>query len=219
MIEWLAAPQRPVGLPAAWLIDLADKGLRLAALALEPSPEDLARAASRPAAEREDVLVRRGLVRLCAASALGADPAELAILWSAQGAPRLGRPFDGHHLSWAQRSSRFACALALRPIGIDIEIADGGEIPWNMLHAQEAAALRAAAQGEREGLFLRIWAAKEAYAKALGVGFRREPTEFAVHLEEGEGSVEDSQAAAPQSAAIVFAPVKDMAVVVAVALA
>jgi 4'-phosphopantetheinyl transferase len=218
VIEWLASLDKPGGLPAAWLLDADAPELRREALALTPTGKDLARAGSRPQAERESVLVRRGLVRLCVGMALGARAGDIAILWSKGGAPLLSPPFSDYRLSWAQRRNHFACALARQPIGIDIELADGGEIPWNALHEDEAAALRATQTAERDALFLRIWAAKEAYTKALGEGLRREPTEFAVHFEgKAEGRVEDPAGAVQRAARLVFALI-DGAGVVALAL-
>jgi phosphopantetheinyl transferase len=218
MIEWLASPRRPGKLPAAWLLNLADKELRRSALAIPPSEADLARAASRPAAEREDVLVRRGLVRLCVAAALGAAAAEIGFSWTAGGAPRLEPPFADLHLSWAQRKGRFACALGRTPIGVDIEIPDSGEIPWNVLHADEAALLRGAIISAREAVFLRIWAAKEAYAKALGEGFRREPSGFAVRVRDASGVIEDPARRGPGPTEIAFAPIADIEAIAAVAM-
>jgi phosphopantetheinyl transferase len=219
MISWLDALGPPSNLPAVWLLDLEDAKLRKAALALAPTPDDLSRAASRPPAEREDVLVRRGLARLCVATALEVRAAEVIILWSPLGAPLLGPPFADYRVSWAQRAGRFACALSLQPIGVDIETADGGEIPWKALHAQEIAVLRAAEPAAREAHFLRIWAAKEAYAKALGEGLRRETSEFALHLEQdGAGFIEDPQAADRKPVRVAFAPIAGVAGVVAVAL-
>ena len=42
--------------------------------------------------------------------------------------------------------------------------------------------LRALHEGERALAFARLWAAKEAYVKALGTGFARAPESFAVTL-------------------------------------
>jgi phosphopantetheinyl transferase len=181
-IEWLDSLRRPGDLPAAWVLDMQEPEPRRAALALAPTPDDLARVASRPPRERDDVLVRRGLARLCVAAALDVRPMRIAFGRTATGAPCLAAPFERYRVSFARRGNRFACALAGQPVGIDVEIADGGEIPWNLLHPHEAALLREAAEGEREGLFLRIWAAKEAYAKALGEGLRREPSSFTLRF-------------------------------------
>jgi 4'-phosphopantetheinyl transferase len=182
MIEWLDSLRAARDLPAAWLLDLTKAELRRAALALAPTPDDRKRAASRPPAERENVLVRRGLARLCIAATLGVPAAKVRVGRTAKGAPFLLPPFGLFRLSVAHRENRFACALAFHSIGIDIEIADGGENPWKVLHPDEAAMLREAPACEGERLFLQVWAAKEAYAKALGEGLAREPSGFAVRL-------------------------------------
>ncbi len=219
VVEWLEQLSRPHALPAVWLLDLQDAERRQAALAVPPSGADFTRAASRPEAEREDVLVRRGLVRLCVGAALDVPAVKIGISWTPQGAPRLEAPFASYHLSWAQRRSRFACALATRPIGVDIEMADGGEIPWKALHAEEMALLRGAAPSERESLFLRIWAAKEAYGKAQGEGFRREPSSFAVRLGPStSGIIEDPAARGPRATTINFVPIGTSKGVAAVAV-
>jgi len=115
-------------------------------------------------------------------------------------------PLSAYRLSFAQRLSRFGCALASVPIGVDIETADRGEIPWNVLHDAEAARLGALGVEEREKLFLRIWAAKEAYAKALGLGFWRETAEFAVRCGHGPtGEIDDPAAPPGQTAHLAFA--------------
>jgi phosphopantetheinyl transferase len=217
VLTWLASLEKPSLLPAAWSLDTEEPALRKGALALTPTPEDLARAARRPSDEREAVLVRRGLVRLCVAAALDVPAADVAILWSQRGAPLLA-PFGDHRLSWAQRGNRFACAMARQPIGVDVEISDGGEIPWNVLHADEVRALRATPPTERDTLFSRIWAAKEAYGKALGEGLRRESTEFSVSfLDPHEGFISDPASSRRDAARIFLKATKDSAII-AVAL-
>jgi 4'-phosphopantetheinyl transferase len=218
MIEWLNALVPASGLPAAWLLDLDCPQVRVAALAVVPTAGDLQRASSRPVQEREGVLVRRGLVRLCVAAATNRPVSEVAIGWAAGGAPILRAPLAGLYLSWAQRQGQFACALARAPIGVDIETADGGEIPWNALHPEEQAALRKADPAAREWLFLRIWAAKEAFGKALGEGLRREPASFAVRAAEMETASIDDPVAPGREVRIAFAPIRDTASVGALAL-
>src|SRR6476619_1716271 len=115
MVEWLRLIAKPSRLPAAWLLDLDEAKLRRAVLALSPTAHDLARAQSRPAAERESVLARRGAVRLCVGAALGVPAEEVAVGWSATGAPWLTGPLSAYRLSFAQRLSRFGCALASMP--------------------------------------------------------------------------------------------------------
>ena len=49
-----------------------------------------------------------------------------------------------------------------------------------MLHDLEKKALLALPAAARSEEFLRLWTAKEAYLKALGIGLRREPTEISL---------------------------------------
>ena len=51
---------------------------------------------------------------------------------------------------------------------------------WNVLHEFEKAALAELPQERQSEAFLRLWTAKEAYLKALGVGLRREPSEICI---------------------------------------
>jgi hypothetical protein len=173
--------------PAAWLIDLESAAAIEAASGIAPEAGDLARAASRPPGEAAAVLRRRALVRRLAASALGVEASTLSIGIDARGAPFLAPPHQHLRISWAQRHGLLVIAVARRPVGVDVEIDDGNpEIPWNVLHEAERAALRAiAGTSARTALFLRIWAVKEAYLKALGTGFRHETAAFAVSGADG----------------------------------
>jgi phosphopantetheinyl transferase len=127
---------------------------------------------------------RAHLLRALAARALGID-AEAVVIERAEGqAPRLVTPpRTGLILSVASRADFAAFAIARAPAGIDVEVADpAGEIPWNVLHGREAAFLKMLAVEARAGAFARLWSLKEAYLKALGVGFKREPSSFAVRF-------------------------------------
>jgi 4'-phosphopantetheinyl transferase len=125
---------------------------------------------------------RRTLLRALAARALG-RPAEAVEILHAEGrAPVLVQPAEsGLHLSSASRGSLAVAALARTPIGVDVErVEPGTEPPWNVLHPDERRWLEALAAGERDDEFARLWAGKEAYLKALGIGLVREPSSFAV---------------------------------------
>jgi phosphopantetheinyl transferase len=70
-------------------------------------------------------------------------------------------------------------------------------VPWNVLHPREAAFLRGLAPADLAPAFTRLWTLKEAYAKALGTGFSRDPASFCVLLEDaGTATVLDRGAAA-----------------------
>ncbi|ARN82608.1 4'-phosphopantetheinyl transferase family protein [Methylocystis bryophila] len=133
---------------------------------------------------REAFLRRRAATRRVVAERLAVAPAEVEVGHDQRGAPRLLRPEAGLYLSVSGRSDFCAIAIASSPVGVDIEPLEPGTEPvWSALHAREAALLRAlpaSAQGEG---FLRLWTAKEAYLKALGTGFTREPAAIAVDVD------------------------------------
>ena len=85
-------------------------------------------------------------------------------------------------LSW--RGDGLLIALAAGPVGVDIEpVGTAADPPWRVLAASERTALEAIADPQARHLaFLRLWTAKEAVLKALGVGLRREPATVAVTL-------------------------------------
>ena len=77
----------------------------------------------------------------------------------------------------------FAVALAEAPVGVDIEPSRAIEPPWSLLHPNERKALETLTSEARPDAFLRLWTAKEAYLKALGLGFARDPTKIAISLD------------------------------------
>jgi phosphopantetheinyl transferase len=70
--------------------------------------------------------------------------------------------------------------MADAPIGVDIEPLREVEPPWSLLHPNERETLETLTGAARMDAFLRLWTAKEAYLKALGVGFARDPTRIAI---------------------------------------
>lgn len=127
---------------------------------------------------------RRALLRGLAARVLACDPADIEVAHEPGRAPRLVRPAgSGLHLSSTSRDDLAAVAVATDPIGIDVErVEPDREIPWNVLHPDEIAALRARPKGDRARDFARLWTCKEAYLKALGTGLAREPGSVAVRF-------------------------------------
>jgi len=105
---------------------------------------------------------------------------EVVIAHDAEGAPRIVAPTGALRLSLAGRDDLVAAAVADGPIGVDVETIGAPFVfPRNVLHPAECAALDAAGPEAHEE-FLRIWTAKEAYVKALGTGFSREPARIEV---------------------------------------
>ncbi|MGO9428740.1 4'-phosphopantetheinyl transferase family protein [Rhodoblastus sp.] len=102
---------------------------------------------------------------------------------------------DGEETGWrissASRGDIALFGLAREKIGVDVELASSAEPAWNVLHEQEKAALRALPEELRPEKFLRLWTAKEAYLKALGLGLRREPSEICILAQAGQFEVID----------------------------
>ncbi|PZN93333.1 MAG: hypothetical protein DCF30_21830 [Hyphomicrobiales bacterium] len=158
---WLAASDMTAAtLPAAWLIAT---GLR---------PRNLT--------ERSQL--RRETACRIIALQLGGTAEQVMIGHDIKGRPFLETPGEtGLHLSLATRSGIVAVALARGPVGIDVERVDGAAaLPFAALHQEEAAMLRGLPDHTRALAFAQLWAAKEAYVKALGTGFARAPESFAV---------------------------------------
>jgi 4'-phosphopantetheinyl transferase len=172
------------------------EGATVVALALRedflaPTPRDLQEAPSRDPA-RGAFLRRRALSRRAVAARLGVAPESVEIGHAPSGAPKVLAPGSSLKISVSGRADFCAVAMAEAPIGVDIEPLRAIEPPWNMLHPRERKALEALRSEARSEAFSRLWTAKEAYLKALGLGFAREPTKIAVGL---DFSILDEEAA------------------------
>jgi 4'-phosphopantetheinyl transferase len=166
---WLTSPTMTAArLPAAWLI------------ATDARPADLA----------ERSALRRGLAREVLARQFGLPVARVIIEHDPRGRPLLGIPgMAARHISLATRAGQVAIALAERPVGVDVEVVSvQAEPPVAVLHPAEQAFLASLREVERATAFAKIWSAKEAYVKALGLGFLRPPESFAVTLQ-GDGGI------------------------------
>jgi len=138
--------------------------------------------------------LRRGTARRILARQFGCREDQIAIEHDPAGRPLLALPgTPDFHLSLATRASVVAISLAGHPVGVDIERVDAQSAPpLDLLHPDERRALTATVATARPLAFARLWAAKEAYAKALGTGFARPPESFCVSLlSEGRFSVLD----------------------------
>jgi 4'-phosphopantetheinyl transferase len=177
---WLTSPIAAPTLPATWLI------------ATGASPANLA----------ERSALRRETARRIIAAQLNLPIEAIAIGHDERGRPLLARPAGTElHLSLATRAGVVALALAQHPVGVDVERVEPLTAPpLAILHPQERKALLALPEPERPLAFAQIWAAKEAYVKALGTGFGRAPESFAVTLAAQEAfSVSDPERPTPSS--------------------
>lgn len=128
--------------------------------------------------------LRRSIARRILARQLGRQEDEIVIDHDPAGQPLLTLPGTPHlHLSLATRSGVVAVGLARYPVGVDVERVDAqAAAPLDLLHPDERRFLEATASPARPFAFARLWAAKEAYVKALGTGFARPPESFCVSL-------------------------------------
>lgn len=133
------------------------------------------------AAPAADTPTRRVLLRTIAARVLSLAPDNVVISHREGRAPRVEIPLEsGLHLSSASRDGMAALAVGPGALGVDIEVVEAGAVlPWHVLHPHECAWLKSLDAGDRETAFAQLWAAKEAYLKALRIGLVREPSRFA----------------------------------------
>ncbi len=148
---------------------------------LPPNARDLAEAPN--GQTRKAFLRRRAATRRLVAQRLGVAATEVEIGHDPNGAPLVLRPDAGLYISVSGRADFCAIALASSCTGVDIEPLQPVEPVWSGLHPSEAALLRGLPRNVQGEAFLRLWTAKEAYLKARGSGFSREPATIAVDLD------------------------------------
>jgi 4'-phosphopantetheinyl transferase len=154
-------------------------------------------------AERTSPEGRRALLHAAVARTLSL-PLDRVLVEHGEGRPpRVAAPLgSGLYLSSATRGSFAVLGVARAPIGVDVEVATPDlDIPWGVLHPIEAQALKHLRGAEQARSFVRLWSIKEAYVKALGVGFEREPSSFVVQIDgDREASVTDPHSTAAVAA-------------------
>lgn len=147
--------------------------------------------------DRDRFLAGRALTRRVLAECLGVPPAALAFSAGPQGRPCLAAPAtaDGAtgnmnplHFNLSHSGAIVALALACEPgVGVDVEAmhraTDIHGIAQSVFTSSEQALLAAGPELEQQPCFFRLWTLKEAYSKALGMGFAMDFQSFAVALE------------------------------------
>ena len=142
------------------------------------------------------VAERRGFLRRLVAHTLRV-PVNAVEVAHQDGLPAcLVRPAEGRlRLSSASRGGLAALAVAFGPLGVDVEQVDPGrDMPINVLHRREVAYLLSLPPEDCPRAFARLWTCKEAYVKALGLGFSRDPASFEVKfLNEERAAIDDPE--------------------------
>ncbi|HEU4459258.1 MAG TPA: 4'-phosphopantetheinyl transferase superfamily protein [Methylibium sp.] len=167
----------PLAAPAGfelWRIDLAQPLSRDDLALLDEHERARAERFAFDASKQRYRAAHVALRRLLAAP-LDADPAALRFDFGAQGKPRLAGPADAPAFNLSDSGD--VALIAVAPggeIGVDLEllrpIDDAAELAAQHFCRREAEALAAAGSRQRDRLFLRIWARKEACLKAIGSG-------------------------------------------------
>jgi len=160
---------RPVDL---WVVKVTEDGPLGAAAARALLGAQPSGARQRIDDRRRSLVARAALARLAAATT-HVDPAAVVVAHDERGRPVL-RDCPELHVSVAHSGDFVACAISGRRVGVDVERTDRPE-------ADDALGARVCAPTERRRLehmpaeprtraLIRLWARKEAFAKALGVG-------------------------------------------------
>lgn len=145
---------------------------------------ELARCARlRRVADRTSFTVTRAVLRRILARELDVEPAAVRIVEPAPGKPRLCASHDKANIDFSvsHTDGMSVVALARRGIvGVDIErsraVPEKLKIAAEMFGDDAARAISALPQPAGDAAFMRLWAAGEAYVKAIGTGLamRRE---------------------------------------------
>lgn len=123
--------------------------------------------------QRDRLIVARGALRRVLGAYLGLEPEAVAFARDPRGKPRL-HPDARLAFNLSHSGALAVVAVTARPaVGVDIELLGRRIRPGVLLRAlaaSERPGVLALDGAERDEAFLRHWTAKEAYAKALGVG-------------------------------------------------
>ncbi|WCO66785.1 4'-phosphopantetheinyl transferase superfamily protein [Iamia majanohamensis] len=153
------------------LVPVDGAGPHDADLALLPVRERDRLAQRRDPADRHRSAAAHAALRRLLGSRLGRDPADVEVGRSETGALVVGE--QGWWASVAHSADLAACALARRPVGVDVEGASPPTDPAALARwcsPAEVRALGRASPTGRDAAVRRAWARKEAVAKALGAG-------------------------------------------------
>jgi 4'-phosphopantetheinyl transferase len=120
-------------------------------------------------------LAARWALRLVLGRYLARDPAQIELQLGAHGKPALAASAPPLRFNLSHSGELALIALAReRDLGVDVEEIDRGrdllELARVGLEPDAAAAVRAAPEAERAGVFYAAWVRREAIAKCLGVG-------------------------------------------------
>jgi 4'-phosphopantetheinyl transferase len=144
------------------------------------------------ARDQQRFTAARGILRMILGRYLNVPPDTLRFTYNSAGKPFLATPYDQNlsfNLSHAGDWVVYAIAHQ-RLVGIDLEIwrsvAELDGVIQHICTPEEQQVLRALSDEARQVEFLHYWTAKEAYLKAIGVGFQQSPQQVRVHKTVGQ---------------------------------
>ena len=145
-------------------------------LAALPEDERARAGRFRIADARGRFVLGRTLLRRTLGELLAVPGESLALAVDDRGKPRLAERDAQRslHFNLSHSGRVVALAVAAVPVGVDVEalreVANVERLARRFFSPAEAAAVLAAAGGDRGRIFLRTWTRKEAYLKATGLG-------------------------------------------------
>lgn len=187
--------------PQVWIVELA--GIDVEGCESILSHQEIA-GAQRLVSDslRVRFLARRLALRSVAGSLLEERPAAIEFEYSVNEAPRISRPRSPLRLSVSTSGGLALIAVTRGPrVGVDVEIprdsVDVDAITKRFLHVRERETIMAIERSRRRSAFYACWTAKEAYAKALGLGLARPLDSYAVEARPDRplGLIEDRSGA------------------------
>ncbi|MGI9509268.1 MAG: 4'-phosphopantetheinyl transferase family protein [Geminicoccaceae bacterium] len=148
--------------------------------------------------DRRRFVLRHAYLRVVTARYLGQPPDRVSLETKPNEPPRIvsHATMAGWHLSLSSSEDQTVVAVAWRRrVGIDIEKirpdAEDISVAESLFSQVERADLEATPASQRQHAFFRTWARKEAYAKAIGLGFSRDFTSFDVLASNSRAAMRD----------------------------
>lgn len=140
----------------------------------------------------------RGFLRYLLGQYLQRDPKAIAFQENAQGKPRLAEASAPVPLHFNLAHSHDTALLAFSPqgpLGVDVEKLqepyEGEKIAGRYFTPEELSYLQSLPAAERARGFFRLWTLKEAYLKALGLGFQGGLDSFSIlPLDQGQARLQ-----------------------------
>jgi len=142
-------------------------------------------------ADRQRFVRCRAALRRILAGYLGERPEELTILYGRYGKPMLARPL-GDELRFSVTHSdglALVAVASLQEVGVDVERVLPRRLDaltQRFCGPEELSEIQSLPRDRQLRGFLRLWTAKEAYVKGLGVGLRIDPRRLVVSMD-GDG--------------------------------